>query len=239
MTFAAFEDTYTGGVLVTTADLNGDGRAEIIATADEGGGPRVRVFDGASGRVIADFLGIEDPNFRGGARAAVGDLNADGIADLLIGAGIGGGPRLAAFDGRALASGQVRKMFDDFFVFEPSLRNGVYVAITDLNDDGFGEVFVGGGPGGGPRVFAVDGKDLLNGVKTQRANFFTGSPESRGGVRLAIRDLNADGRSELVAATGPNVAAYDLNNLPRDGSPALKLQLQPFGPAMSTGVFVG
>jgi hypothetical protein len=41
------------------------------------------VFSGEQFTQIDDFFGIDDPNFRGGARAAVGDIDHDGAGDLL------------------------------------------------------------------------------------------------------------------------------------------------------------
>ena len=125
---APFEAAFTGGVYVAAGDLTGDGVAELVITPDEGGGPRVRVFDGAGFGQVADFFGIDDPNFRGGARAAVGDVNGDGAGDLIVAAGFGGGPRVAGFDGRSLAVGRRTRLFADFFAFEQGLRNGVFVA---------------------------------------------------------------------------------------------------------------
>ena len=94
----------------------------------------MRVFRGGDFVVIADFFGIADPDFRGGARAAVGDINGDGFADLAVAAGFGGGPRVAVFDGRALAGGTTAKLMDDFFVFDTDLRDGAYLALG-LDDE--------------------------------------------------------------------------------------------------------
>jgi len=85
-----------------------------------------------------------DPNFRGGARAALNDLNGDGKADLLVAAGFGGGPRLALYDGSKLGPTGGPKFVGDFFVFEQTLRNGVFIAAGDVNGDGFADVIVGG-----------------------------------------------------------------------------------------------
>ncbi|HEY8504290.1 MAG TPA: VCBS repeat-containing protein, partial [Gemmataceae bacterium] len=76
-TFTAFEETFTGGVFVATGDFNGDGVADIVVSPDVTGGPRVRVLSGTdpANVVLADFFGIEDVNFRGGARVGVGDVN--------------------------------------------------------------------------------------------------------------------------------------------------------------------
>ncbi|MBX9583214.1 MAG: autotransporter-associated beta strand repeat-containing protein, partial [Gemmataceae bacterium] len=94
---------FTGGVFVATGDLTGDGRADLVVTPDEGGGPRVQIIRGGDFAPVVSFFGIQDPNFRGGVRAAVGDINADGFADLAVAAGFGGGPRVALWDGKALA----------------------------------------------------------------------------------------------------------------------------------------
>src|SRR5205085_1770506 len=103
---APFGD-FSGGVFVAAGDIDGDGKAELVVTPDQGGGPRVRVFRGGDFTTVADFFGIDDPNFRGGARAAVGDLNGDGKAELVVAAGFGGGPRVSVYDGAALAAGRL------------------------------------------------------------------------------------------------------------------------------------
>ena len=163
-TFDAFEASFTGGTFVTAADFDGDGRVDVVVTPDVSGGPRVTVF-GADGLVLADFYGIDDQAFRGGARAGVGDVNGDGVPDLIVSAGRSGGPRVAVFDGRTLRPGQTpQKLVEDFFVFEPSLRDGAYVTAGDLDGDGFAELVAGGGPGGGPRVLALSGADLMAGA---------------------------------------------------------------------------
>ncbi|HET6575797.1 MAG TPA: VCBS repeat-containing protein [Fimbriiglobus sp.] len=200
-----FEAAFTGGVYVAAGDLTGDGRADLVITPDQGGGPRVRVLDGQTLGVVADFFGIEDPAFRGGARAAVGDVTGDERGDLLVAAGFGGGPRIAVWDGSSLTGGAfTAKPTPDFFVFEPTLRNGVFLTSGDLDGDGFDDVIAGSARGGGPRVFALSGRELVLDTGRQRvlANFFAGDPSNRGGVRLAVKNLNGDNRADLVTASG-------------------------------------
>jgi hypothetical protein len=165
--FDAYESSFTGGVQVAVADLNGDGKAEVITGADLGGGPRVRVLDGASvvaGEPVAliDFLAIEDENFRGGVRVATGDVTGDGVADLVVGAGEGGGPRVAGFDGVALGRGEVEKPFTDFFTHDPGLRHGARVSVEDVTEDGIGDLVFGAAPGAGLRDRFVNGAHLQN-----------------------------------------------------------------------------
>jgi hypothetical protein len=47
--FFAFAPAFTGGVFVGCLDLNYDGKADVVVGAGAGGGPHVRVFDGATG----------------------------------------------------------------------------------------------------------------------------------------------------------------------------------------------
>src|SRR5205807_667921 len=90
--FSPFE-TFAGGVFLALGDLTLDGLRDIVVTPDQGGGPRVVVVRGGDFQTVRSFLGIDDPTFRGGARAAVGDVNADGRPDLAVSAGFLGGPR--------------------------------------------------------------------------------------------------------------------------------------------------
>ena len=238
-----FEASFTGGVYVAAGDLTGDGTPDLVITPDEGGGPRCRVFDGKTWGQIVDFYGISDPNFRGGARAAIADVAGKGYGDLIVAAGFGGGPRVAGFDGKSLASGDPQRVFADFYAFEQTLRNGVFIAAGDINGDGFADVVAGGGPGGGPRVFALSGKDLVNGnQQVQLANFFGGDPNSRGGIRVAVKNLDGDNRGDIVvgvgSGAGSQVTAYLGKNTPSDGLPATAEQFDAFS-GFTGGVFVG
>src|SRR5205814_5836497 len=85
--FMAYESSFRGGVLVSVGDIDGDGRAEIVAGTGVGGGPVVSVFK-ADGTPAGRFL-AGDGGYRAGAAAAVGDTNGDGQAEIVAGAGPG------------------------------------------------------------------------------------------------------------------------------------------------------
>jgi hypothetical protein len=241
---APFGD-FTGGVYVAAGDLNGDQVPDLVVSPDEGGSPRVRIFSGKDNFApLMDFLGIADPNFRGGARVAVGDVNGDGVGDLIVAAGFGGGPRVSGWDGRTLRQGATpAPVFPDFFAFEETLRNGVFVAAGDVDGDGVADVICGGGPGGGPRVLVLSGRALTGGQQLKLGDFFAGDPDTRGGVRVAAKDLDADGRYDIIVGSGENsgtrLAAFNSAFLtPTGGEPPALLSLD-FSQRYNTGLFVG
>src|SRR5690242_1790324 len=55
----AYAPAFTGGVRVATADVNGDGVADIITGPGSGSGPLVKVFDGNSEAVVQSFLAFD------------------------------------------------------------------------------------------------------------------------------------------------------------------------------------
>ncbi len=96
-TFAYSED-FRGGVSVALGDLDGDGKAELIAGAGVGGGPHVRVIDVATGMERYAFMAYEE-QARGGVFVTAADLDGDGTDELVTGAGVGGAPVVAVYDG--------------------------------------------------------------------------------------------------------------------------------------------
>jgi hypothetical protein len=184
--FLAFEKGFTGGATVAAADLDGDGKAEIVVAASDGGGPRVKVVSGANGEhVLADFMAFDDTNFRGGARIALGDQNGDGTPDLIAVAGPGGGPRVAGFDGKSLAAGQVVHLFDDFMALDPAFRGGSSVAAVE------GGFVIGAGPGGSARVQTFSLAGLRDDTGTPDHDNIIGNPFSRNGATLNF-DVNGN-----------------------------------------------
>jgi hypothetical protein len=247
----AGSESFAGGAFVSVGDMDADGRAEIVLTPDQGGGPRVTIVSvlPVGARVKANFLGINDPNFRGGARTAVGDLNGDGRADLVVTAGFQGGPRVALYDGRQASAGTLIRLTADFFAFDPNLRNGVYAAIGDVNGDGAGDLTIGAGPGGGPAVLILNGRTLLSAGPTPAlaaplARFLVNNDDTtRGGVRVAMKNVDGDNRSDLVTGSGENqdsfMRVYAGRTLTSRGDGAAIQDVDPFGVFLTDGVFVG
>lgn len=203
--FFAFAPIFTGGVRVALADIDGDGVSDVIAGAGAGGAPQVRVFSGSNGSVLRDFLAFP-AGFVGGIYVAGGDVNGDGRADIIVGAGSGGTPQVRAFSGRDSS------LLRDFLAFEAGFTGGVRVAAGDIDGDARADIGAARGPGGTPQVRVFSGRDasVLHG-------FLAYAPGFTGGVFVASGDVDGDGRADLVtgadAGGGPQVNVFSGEDL--------------------------
>ncbi len=118
--FFAFGSPFSSGVFVAAGDVNGDSFAEIVVGTGEGVAPDLRVFDGASGLILASTTPYA-PTFTGGVRVAVGDIDLDGDLEIITGPGNGGGGQVRIFDGATL------NPVTSYLAFGSGYAGGVYV----------------------------------------------------------------------------------------------------------------
>jgi uncharacterized repeat protein (TIGR01451 family) len=111
---------YAGGLFVAAGDLDGDGRADLVAGPDQGLVPQVRVVSGATGDDLLAFPTFALP-FAAGVRVAAGDVNRDGVPDLIAGTGPGTPADVWIHDGRTGAR------LGTFQPFPPGWSGGVFV----------------------------------------------------------------------------------------------------------------
>ena len=175
--------------VVTITNGPAPARPIIVVGTDVGAAPEVRVFDAKSGALKFDFYAY-NPAFTGGVRVAAGDVNGDGVPDIITGAGPGMSPEVKVFNGRTGA------LLLDFFAYSPFFTGGIFVASGDLNGDGFDDIVVGPDAGSLPEVKAFSGR-----TGALLVDFFAYNPFFTGGVRVAAGDINGDGRADII--TGP------------------------------------
>jgi hypothetical protein len=204
--FFAYDPRFTGGVHLATGDLTGDGVDDLVTAPGLTGGPLVKVYDGVallngSANELFSFFAY-DPSFTGGVSIAVGDVTGDGRADIVTGAGMGGGPHVHVFDGVSHAEA------GGFFAYDSSFRGGVNVAAGDVNSDGRADIITGPGSGGGPhvKVFAAQ-----LGVVTRE--FLAYDAAFRGGVHVAAGSVTDDAPADIITGAGmgggPHVRVFN------------------------------
>ena len=111
----------TNGVFVAAGDVNGDGAPDIVTGAGSGSPPRVKVFSGVNGSVLASFL-VYGGSFTGGVRVALPDQNADGRYDIRITPGSGRLASIQTFDAFTL------QLLDSFLAYGTVFTGGAFVA---------------------------------------------------------------------------------------------------------------
>ena len=213
---------------VALGDVNGDGKSDIVVSADTPSGTEVKVVD-LDGTELADFY-VLDPEIVPGASVAAGDLDGDGKAEIVLGGGPTTGPwppdengpdqRVAVYkaDGTEVRS---------FTAYPGIFNGGVRVGLADVLGDSRPEMITAPGPGTEPEIEIWSQgwiTDLDHG--TRLAHFLAFDASFRGGVSLATGDVNGDRRPEIIAGSGPGQAA-EVRVLDADGKELYRFS--PFG----------
>jgi hypothetical protein len=238
------------GYALTAGDVNGDGIADIIAAAsaaspgdDRANAGEAYVVLGSrelGGRVEVaqnqqDFtiLGAEAGDLLANF-AAAGDVNGDGIADILLGTHMADGPDNGRTDGGEAyiifgkddLSGTLDLASGDGFVtiYGADAQDwlGFYVTAADINGDGIADVIVSARNADGLQngrnncgeVYLIFGrKDLPDSIDIaddeQDATIIGADPNDLLGHSLAAGDIDGDGAADVIAGAP---AAGSLDN---------------------------
>ncbi|MFM8272811.1 MAG: choice-of-anchor Q domain-containing protein [Gemmata sp.] len=128
--FMAYQG-FRGTISVAAGDVDGDRHADIVVGTGAGiSGGHIKVFDGVTTAEVLSFLAY--PGFMGGVNVAAGDLNGDGLTEILTGTA-SGPPHVRSFapNGAPL---------DSFFAPGVTGNIGVLVLAADSDGDGLQEI---------------------------------------------------------------------------------------------------
>jgi len=176
------------GLNITLADIIPEGNKEIVAGAARGGTPFVRVVD-VYGNIISSFLAF-DSKFKGGVKAAAGDVDGDGQIEIVTVPESGFGPMVKIFS----LDGQLEK---EFVAYNPDYKGGMNVVVGDLDNDKKAEIVVAPHQGIMPKVKVFDNTGKL------KKEILAYSPQFAGGVNISLVDLDKNSKLDIITGAGP------------------------------------
>jgi hypothetical protein len=182
---------------------------------------------------------------------ATGDVNGDGVKDLVVGAGAGGAPHVKVYDGASLTAGgavaqlAVSNPLKSFYAYAPTMSSGVNVAAGDINGDGQGDICTGPGTGVASHVKVFNFADLAT-----LFSFYAYDPSIACGATVAAGNVGGDTGNppihafpsdELITGAGlgggPHVKVYSIS-LTSDTALDVVGQFYAYNPLYSGGVNV-
>jgi hypothetical protein len=185
-----------------------------------GGAPGlVQVRRESDGSLLTQFApyGL---SYTGPISVAVGDVNGDGVLDLVT-AAAAGNPDVRVYDGVALENGTFdpanpsASQLAQWFAYGLNFNIGATVAVGDIEKDGFADI-VTGASAGNPQVNVYRGKDIANHTfdptgASLVAQWFAYGLNFNIGVNVAVGDVEGNGFADVVtgaSAGNPQVNVY-------------------------------
>ena len=176
----------------------------------------VKVYDGNGDGLVATVTPFRD--FEGTPSVAIGDLDDDGVYDLVVGAGKDHAPEVVAYsgkskDGKAPFATELAR----FEAFPSEARGGVSVAASQIDGSTADNIIVGSGPGIQSEVKVFRTKlPASAGKAPELFSSFNPYLEDRNGVNVASGFVDfSTGRYSVVTAPGPgSMAQVKVFNFP-------------------------
>jgi hypothetical protein len=193
-----------GEVFPAIGDLDGDGRGEIVLGLGAGGQGWYAVMDDATQNFkLLAWRQIAWPAYTSRTDAevhpAVGDLDGDGKAEIVLGLGKGSRAWLQVVNGSAQNYSLRTWIQVDWFNYaaNPDLGS-TFPAVGDLDDDGRAEIVIGLGPRSGGWFQVLD--DSTTGFSHLHWGQISWSAYNghSGETHPAIGNIDGDGRAEIV-----------------------------------------
>jgi uncharacterized delta-60 repeat protein len=223
-----------------------------------GGAPDLVQVYSRSGTPLGSFSPFAGTGYADGVALALGDVNSDGVDDLVVSAVIGN-PQVKVYSGDTLIAGNFftnpeAHLLASGFPYAINFNVGANVAVGDVNGDGFADVITGAVPGN-PHVKVFDGQKILatklipTGLPDPSvlAQGFVYGINFNVGANVAAGDVNGDGYADVItgaSAGNPHTRVFDAKailatgQLPTNLGPETLASIFPFALQFNVGAFV-
>lgn len=194
--FYAFGTNNYRGLTVAAADIDGDGKDEIVVGSGYGQEATVKIFD-YLGNVKSEFP-VNDYRSLYGVRVSSVDLSGDGYDEILVSANYGGKTKVGVY----LANGT---LLNEISAYNDKLNSGVSTLGMDIDNDGTGEIITVPGFTAGPHV-----KVFSHSLQLKK-QFFTNHYTHDYGLNIAKGDVDGDGIEEFITVPQNTKSRPDLS----------------------------
>jgi len=194
-------------------------RVAVAADAGATSKPVVRVYDAETKAFLFEIpaAATYGDRYRDGVRVAIGDLDNDGIPDVVTAPGRMTAPVIKVFSGAPIPGTEGTEIaglrLDAASTYGAKFSGGVQVAVGDVVGDALNDIVIA--PGRGKAVvkvfeseFAVGATDVSN--RKMAARSFDAFPDFRkfiGGATVATAKLDGTGKNRVVVGSGSGMQA--------------------------------
>jgi uncharacterized repeat protein (TIGR01451 family) len=207
--FLAYEPSFRGSVRVATGDLTGDGIDEIVVAPGRNRVGQIRVFTPEGVELTQYRTFAFGPQYRGGVDVAVGDIDGNGVNEI-IASRTSGLTRVNVFGVDPLAADPVADAPIRRFLGLPAFyRNGGGVTVGDYgtfvnglqvsaDPDGIDEIAIGSNAGIRAQVRVFDAATTPRLIQ----RFFAFGAGFRRGVTLSTAQWDGVGAEDIIVGAG-------------------------------------
>jgi FtsP/CotA-like multicopper oxidase with cupredoxin domain len=207
----------------------------------------VKIYDGNGDRLIRTVTPF--PGSASVPSVTMGDVNGDGVLDLIAGAGKGHSPDVVVYSGAAVAGKpSFETVLTRFTAFGSNDRNGISVAAAEIDGGAADNIIAGSGAGVLDRVNVY--RAPKSGAPPQLFSAFVPYANDRSGVTLAAGFVDfMTGRNSIVTVPGKGsagqVKVFVFSLMSPIGSaggapqPQTTAAFTPFGASYRGGISLG